>query len=69
MGKIASKKVMSPAKVEKITKQPAMKGMTTEIPEIKGTNTEIPASKAMSNGKSQRSQRRKACQLTNQQSQ
>jgi hypothetical protein len=49
MGKIASKKVMSPAKVEKITKQPAMKGMTTEISEIKGMNTEVPAMKAISN--------------------
>jgi hypothetical protein len=47
MGKMVSKKVMSPTKAEKISKKPVMKGMTTEIPAMKGMPTEIPAMKGM----------------------
>jgi hypothetical protein len=47
MGKMVSKKVMSPTKAEKISKKPVMKGMTTEIPAMKGMSTEIPAMKGM----------------------
>ena len=49
--KMVTKKVMSPVKADKISKQPAMKGMTTEKPAMKGMTTETPAMKAMSTEK------------------